>query len=328
MDCHPDAAAAMKRQASGAIAKGSPDQPSVAVLLSTYNGATYLQEQLESLRAQERVRVCLHARDDGSSDLTCEILRQYAGVWPALADTSPGQNLGPAASFLQLLRTAPDDADYYAFCDQDDVWLPEKLARAAAALASETGPALYCSNVICVADDLRVLGVPPAHDGPGFEHLLFENVGAGCTVVLNPAARALINSEVPLRGVVMHDWWCVLVVAMFGHVHYDPEPSIFYRQHGANALGLQANWGAQKVRQVFRLFRERHAFYPIHAQATELLSLYGDRMQAAHRNRLERLVASKRSWLTRAAYAMSGDIVHRRFLDAAALRGLTLVGWY
>lgn len=300
----------------------------MAVLLSTYNGATYLQAQLESLRAQEHVHVRLHARDDGSADGTCALLREYAADWPELADASSGPNLGPAASFMQLLRTAPDDADYYAFCDQDDVWLPEKLARATAELAGETEPALYCSNVTCVGDDLRVLGVPAAHGNPDFEHLLFENIAAGCTIVLNPAARALINSEAPSQGMVMHDWWSILIIAIFGRVIYDPEPSIFYRQHGANTLGLQANRAAQKMRQVARLVRERRSFYPIHAQAVELLRLFGDRMPAFHRARLERLVSSKRSCLSRAAYAMSRDIVHRHFLDAAALRGLTLVGWY
>ncbi|WP_336951849.1 glycosyltransferase family 2 protein [Sphingobium aromaticivastans] len=302
--------------------------PSVAVLLSTYNGAEFLQAQLESLRTQEGVLVRLYARDDGSSDDTRAILRRCGEIWPDLNEVPCGPNLGAAASFLQLLRTAPEEVDYYAFCDQDDVWLPNKLARAIEVLSGAEGPALYCSNVICVAEDLRVLGMPPAHRDHRFQHLLFENIATGCTVVLNPAARALINSRLPSRDVVMHDWWCALIVAALGRVHYDPEPSLLYRQHGGNLVGMDANWVAQKAKHALRLLQERRSFYKIYAQAAELLSLYGSQMPPCHRESLDRLAASKRSWRTRAAYAMSGEIVHRDILGSAVVRGLILAGWY
>ncbi|MFC3172992.1 glycosyltransferase family 2 protein [Novosphingobium bradum] len=304
-------------------------RPRIAVLLSTYNGAVYLPAQLESLRAQQDVSVVLHARDDGSTDETCAILRGQADRWPALATLAPSENLRPAASFLRLLETAPDDADYFAFCDQDDVWLPTKLARAAAALAGVEGPALYCSNFTCVDADLAVLGTPAPHRDARLRHLIFENIATGCTVVMNPAARDLITSARPASGaVMMHDWWCALVIAALGTVIYDPEPSLLYRQHGGNVVGLHANWAAQKLRQAVRLVREREAVYPIYAQASELLRLFGDRMPAIHRTCLERLVATRRSWLARAAYALSDQIVHRDPLGKVAVRGLILAGWY
>src|SRR6516165_4398940 len=93
----------------------TPRRPSVAVLLSTYNGAAYLEAQLESLRAQEDVLVRVHVRDDGSTDSTCSILRDYGEIWTELRNSAPGPNIGAAASFLQLLQTAPGDADFYAF---------------------------------------------------------------------------------------------------------------------------------------------------------------------------------------------------------------------
>jgi len=302
--------------------------PNVAVLLSTYNGAEFLQDQLESLRAQEGVLVHLYARDDGSSDSTREILQRYGVIWPDLNEVTCGPNLGATASFLQLLLTAPDDADYYAFCDQDDVWLPNKLARAIEVLSGMEGPALYCSNVTCVDEDLGVLGIPPAHSDNRFQHLLFENIATGCTVVLNPAARALITSRLPSRGVVMHDWWCALIVAALGQVHYDPEPSLLYRQHRGNLIGMNANWITQKAKHAFRLLRERRSFYKIHAQAAELLNLYGSQMPECYRVPLVRLAASKRSWRARAAFAMSSQIVHRDILGSAVVRGLILAGWY
>jgi glycosyltransferase involved in cell wall biosynthesis len=92
---------------------------------------------LDSLRAQEGVRVDLHVRDDGSSEATLAVLARFAEAWPELAKVQSGPNLKPAASFLELLQTAPPDADFYAFSDQDDVWLPQKLARATDALAAD-----------------------------------------------------------------------------------------------------------------------------------------------------------------------------------------------
>lgn len=302
--------------------------PSVTVLLSTYNGETYLQAQLESLRAQKEVQVRLHARDDGSSDDTVAILHDYASVWPALAGVARGPNLRPASSFMDLLQTAPGDSDYYAFCDQDDVWLSHKLARATSALANDPGPALYCSNVTLVDANLRGLRNAAERDNLGFQYLLFENIAFGCTVVLNRAARELIASHPPAQGVRMHDWWCILVVGALGRVHYDREPAILYRQHGANTIGLDSSWIAQLAKHASRFWRERRAFYPIHAQAAELLRIHGSEMSQQDKAHLERLIASKRALWKRAAYALSGEIVHRRFFDALAIRGLVLLGWY
>jgi len=305
-------------------------KPVVAVLLSTYNGAAYLAAQLDSLAAQEGVDVRLHVRDDGSSDGTPDVLRNYADRWPNLAAVQARANLGTAGSFLELLRTAPEDGvDFYAFCDQDDVWLPHKLARAAEALAHQEGPSIYCSNLACVSDDLRPLGVPPPNGDTRLEHLLFENIAIGCTVVMNPAARALVNSRPPERGVVMHDWWCALVVAAHGgRITYDPEPSLLYRQHGENSVGVDARIIAQNIKQALRFLRAPQSFYPIHTQATELLRLHGDAMVQERSAAVEGLIASKRSLMARARFAFSGQVVRRRSLDRLVVRGLVVAGLY
>ncbi|GLV23527.1 glycosyl transferase family 2 [Sphingobium sp. TomMM35A] len=317
-----------KDQSDASTGPVSERLPHVVVLLSTYNGAAYLQEQLESLRAQEGVLVHLHARDDGSTDDTCAILQRFPEVLGEPAEFSSGPNLGVSASFLQLLRTAPD-ADYYAFCDQDDVWLPDKLARAVTALAHEEGPALYCSNMTLVDADLGIIGVPSPHRDLRFEHLLFENFATGCTILLNPAARALINNCPPANGaIMMHDWWCALIVSALGRVHYDPQPRILYRQHGGNVVGLDASWAAQKMKQISRLLRQRRAFYSIHAQATECLRLFGARLSPRQRAWLDRLVNSKRSFPARLAYALSGPVIHRDLLGSVVVRCLILAGWY
>jgi glycosyltransferase involved in cell wall biosynthesis len=302
--------------------------PSVAVLLSTYNGAGFLEAQLDSLRAQHGVQVRLHARDDGSTDETLAVLKAHAETWPGLAAPSCGPNLGPAASFLELLRTAPDDADYYAFCDQDDVWLPGKLARAAAMLSAATGPALYCSNVRLVAADLTPIGIPRENGDTRFQHLLFENIAYGCTVVMNRAARELIVSRPPERGLIMHDWWCALVVAAVGRVIYDPEPLILYRQHGGNAVGGALSLLGHLPGLVSKFRRSPANFYPIHAQAAELARLHGRDLPLPHRNALEALIGSRTSSANRLRYALAGPVIRVRALDNLAARALIAAGWY
>lgn len=303
-------------------------QPVVAVLLSTYNGAAFLPEQLQSLRQQTGVEARLHARDDGSRDETCAILRDHARYWPELAGLASSGNLGATQSFLELLRTAPEDADYFAFCDQDDVWQPDKLARAVAAIAGDAGPALYCSNVMLTREDLSPIGIPPANGDTRFGHVLFENVAFGCTAVMNRAARQLITAQRPGKGVIMHDWWCALVVAAMGRIHFDPQPALLYRQHAGNAVGLQGNWLVQNGREAMRFLRRARGFYRAHAQAAELQRLYAASMPPGPRAVLTRFVGSNRSLGARLAYAFTGPVKRRRAIDTLMVRGLIAAGWY
>ena len=127
------------------------DKPAVAVLMSTYNGEQYISGQVESIFKQRDVTIHLYIRDDGSSDRTCDMLKRLeAGREDVCFDRSE-KNLGPGMSFMKLLydvvREGPEYA-YYAFSDQDDIWLPDKLKIAVGALVKERRPALYCSNQI------------------------------------------------------------------------------------------------------------------------------------------------------------------------------------
>ncbi len=214
----------------------------VAILLSTRNGAAFLQAQLDSILAQSCGTWTIYWRDDGSTDGTPGLMRAFAGtVGPERCveiDSHPGR-LGIAGSFLTLLRAAPSDR-IVAFADQDDVWLPDKLLRGIAALAGvETDrPALYCARQRLVDDRLRALGLSP-HRGapPAFPAGLTQNVATGCTVMLNPCAAALIAASRAPAG-TLHDWWSYLVVsAADGVLIADPAPTVLYRQHRRNAVG-------------------------------------------------------------------------------------------
>jgi hypothetical protein len=241
-----------------------------------------------------------------------------------------GPNLGPARSFLTLLAAAPDDFDAYAFCDQDDVWLPDKLEMATLRLAQVPSgrPALYCSQVSLVDASLRPLGLAPMKEDGRFEHLLFENIAFGVTVVMNAAAARLVRSRPPERGMTMHDWWSALVVSAFGEVIYDRHPGVLYRQHGGNEIGQAGSLPAELIRHGRILLRSPSRYWPVRDQAAEFLRLWGPELDPGRRAMAERFVASKASLGSRLSYAATGPIVRSHALGAAVARTLIALGLY
>jgi glycosyltransferase involved in cell wall biosynthesis len=228
--------------------------PAVTVLLATYQGERYLPAQLESLVAQQGVDWTLVWRDDGSTDGTVALLEDFAGrTGRARRLAVPAGRAGVFRSFMALLAAA-ETSELIAFCDQDDVWLPRKLARAAAAFAAVPSgvPAVYCSRQQLVDAALQPIGLSPLPQRPpDFANALVQNIATGCTMVMNAPARALMLSA-PMPARTLHDWWCYLLVSgCGGTVLYDEEPSLLYRQHGGNLVGAPAGsltrgWRAMK----------------------------------------------------------------------------------
>ena len=216
---------------------------SVAILLSTYNGERFLSAQLRSYLSQTHDDWTLHWRDDGSTDASVELVGRFA------AEVGGGRCVFPddagrrhaTASFLTLLRGARgSNAAYFAFSDQDDVWLPEKLERGVAELDKVSGaePALYCAGRILVDAELGRQYVPGGlHRPVGFPAALTQNIAPGCTMMLNRAAADLVLFSEP-PDTSWHDWWCYLIVAAAGgHVLVDRTPTVLYRQHNGNRVG-------------------------------------------------------------------------------------------
>jgi hypothetical protein len=163
------------------------------------------------------------------------------------------RQLGPTSSFLTLLRAVHDslgNGDTVAFADQDDVWLPEKLARGLSALSavSATIPALYCARQVLVDAKLHRIGYSGGHARHArFPASLTQNVATGCTVMLNRAAAALVACSQPSPA-SLHDWWCYLVVtASGGRVLQDEEPVVLYRQHPGNLVGAPKSMARRAV---------------------------------------------------------------------------------
>lgn len=215
-----------------------PPDWDITILLATYNGAPFLQPLLASLLGQTGVHWRLAWRDDGSSDRSAAILQDFTaheapGRCKQVAE--PPGRLGVGRSFHVLAQHA---GGAVAFCDQDDVWLPHKLARAGAALATLPGAALYCARQVLTDEALRPIGTSPRlRRRPDFPMALTQNIATGCTIVLNPAAADLLRAAPPPPG-ALHDWWCLLLVTgAGGQVITDDEAVVLYRQHASNTVG-------------------------------------------------------------------------------------------
>jgi glycosyltransferase involved in cell wall biosynthesis len=288
------------------------------VLLSTYNGAAFLDRLLESVLGQDRAHVSVLVRDDGSTDATLSILERHARAGQLAYYRGP--HIGPAASFFELLGRADPASEIFAFCDQDDVWLPDKLSRAAECLTGQApGPALYCGRLMLVDEALTRLALTPMpRRGPSFENALVENIAAGCTIALNASARGLLTRKAP-DWLIAHDWWAYLVISAFGTVHYDEQPKVLYRQHRANAVGASRSVVGDLARRL-RKFRRNRAEMAALNQAREFRRLFATQLDSRRAFVLERFLNRRRSVGESIAYATRPDVFRQATVDDWIMR--------
>lgn len=273
--------------------------PTIQVLLATYNGARFLREQIDSVLAQEGVAVRILARDDGSSDGTQDILREYASAHPDRFELlQDDKRTGTARGNFGLLLQATT-GPYAAFCDQDDVWLPHKLAVSMArmqALEAQHGPLtplLIYTDLRVVDEQMNTVSESLWQSNslanvqtPTLAGLLLENVVTGCTALLN---RPLIDRMQTMPATAqMHDHWAALIAGSLGAMAAVPQATVLYRQHTSNVVG--AIVGARSLSEkIERLVGEegvnarRKQNLADRAQAQALLEIHGAEMTRERR---------------------------------------------
>ncbi len=212
----------------------------VLVLMSTYNGESYLRKQIDSILNQEKVKVHLLIRDDGSTDGTCKILAEYAERYQNIS-WNTSKNVGFVRSFSILAENAlsyPEPIDFYAFSDQDDIWMPNKIKIACRYLedSKEDTPLLFSSNSLFVDDHMNVLGAFHRKT-PHFtkQNVMIFPTEQGCSMVFNKRALELYDSHPPRDA--WHDRWMCLICNFFGETIYCQTPLFYYRIHGGNMIG-------------------------------------------------------------------------------------------
>lgn len=236
----------------------------VNVLVSTYNGEKYIRQQLESILAQSYSPINIYVRDDGSVDRTPEILQEYARNHQI--ELLAGENIGYGPSFLQLLQYA-DQGDFWAFCDQDDVWFPDKIQRAVEALEkmNPDRPNLYFHNFLLTDEQLHGTGVYRSRiPGYSFQMAITECLHMGFATVMNSKFRQLMLKGDAAR-LATHDWWAELIAMEFGDVYIDDEIRAKHRRLdssvSSSALGSRIRWfagawkGNSEIRSVTREFQ-------------------------------------------------------------------------
>lgn len=210
----------------------------VNVILSSYNGEKYIEELIYSVLEQQGVEVILTIRDDGSTDNTINIIKSIKDS--RIRFVNGVKNLKPARSFLTLLKNC-EKADYYAFCDQDDIWYPSKLKAAVTKLEVESKrPALFMSTYDVVNNELDLIEKRNMHfDNPlRMETTLMYRCPSGCVMVMNNGLRDVINQTKP-KNIRMHDFWTLLIaLGINARIFVDDRSLLKYRIHEGNTVGL------------------------------------------------------------------------------------------
>jgi len=229
----------------------------IGILLALFNGEKYLIDLLNSIANQDYQNWILFVSDDGSTDHSLRILlrfREYHKNNKIIIYDGPRQ--GFAKNYLSLIRRTKNLCDYYAFCDQDDIWHKNKLSRALCflELQSNSAPSLYGSSTRYISEDGDFLMNSFIFQNPPcFENAIVQNISGGNTMVFNQFASNLIARTPINNKLAAHDWWTYILVSGFtGYIYYDPTPSVDYRQHTAALVGENRSIRAKffRVRKV------------------------------------------------------------------------------
>lgn len=225
----------------------------IAVCLSIYNGENFLRQQFKSIENQiyDLSKIILIVRDDGSNDKSYEILQDFANNTTLnIKILQNRKNFGVKKSFEILMNTALEiNAQYIMFCDQDDVWNPNKIEKTYLEmkeqehLNGEDISILIHSNMSVVDRSLKIISssfwkyqnINPSRDK--LNHLLLDNVVTGCTIMVNRALAEKVKN-IPQEA-IMHDWWIAMVASAFGKIVYKNESLMLYRQHSSNDTGAK-----------------------------------------------------------------------------------------
>lgn len=236
----------------------------IAVLLSTYNGEKYLSEQLKSLESQKKVKLKLFIIDDLSKDKTLAVLSRTK--IPYLIFKNKGKR-NPAKNFAKLIKLVPSNFDYYCFCDQDDVWIKNKLIYSISCL-KKNNSSVFCSRTILTNKNLKIYGKSPLFKRTkNFQNALVQSVAGGNTMIWTKKFNNILK-KINLDRAASHDWMIYQIATFLNKKFiYSKKPLLLYRQHDKNAIGantgfinmlLRISWG---LRGRFKKWHDQNFFH-------------------------------------------------------------------
>lgn len=307
----------------------------VAIVMSTYNPELpYLEAQIESLLSQDLGvdNFDILIRDDGSSK------EELAPYLKSLQINHPnifvirGENVGVFDSFWILINEAYNRGyEFVSLSDQDDIAMNNKLSHAISFLEKENMkmPLLFFSQMTYVNERLEELGYPYINQSVlGLKNALYESSVNGNLMVFNRMACELVISQKP-KSFYMHDWWIYLCVSAFGKVIYSPVSTLLYRQHSNNVIGGSQSFFDVMKRRINRFRDYSEKTYPVYKQGKEFMTLFGSQLDESALVLLNKLLASKESFINRICFAMSySNFARMKFIDNVLLRFLILMNKY
>lgn len=312
----------------------SESMATVDILMATYNGECYVREQIRSIQAQTFKDWRLLVSDDCSTDGTLEAVRDMAGADKRIQIASERVRLGSAkANFMSLLKSA--SASYIMFCDQDDVWLPNKIALSLKKM-QKLEDAAGSDSPLMVFTDMRVVDDMLSPIADSFEEyssidpsrtklrqLIAQSVGAGCTTLINKSAAFKAARLNDAENIVMHDWWVFLVCAAFGNIAYLDESTSLYRQHGDNAVGATAY---SPIKKALNFTGMQKSVKDTARQAKLFDRIYKDELSDAQRDLIAHYIQSCETRGLRSVYHLAASGCWKKGLRkigqiAVALRG-------
>ena len=273
----------------------------ISILMATYNGEKYLEGQLDSLLGQSYGNFMLWIQDDSSADGTWELLESYKNRHPDRINLLRNKkNIGAKDNFLGMMAKIADD--YVMLCDQDDVWLPDKIEKTLAKMREmenehdKTTPLLVHTDLEVVDENLVTIS-PSYRKSTNrdygrmeYRHVVTMNNVSGCTAMYNRALAQYITK--PPDFCLMHDFWLQLVAATFGKIGHVDEATILYRQHGGNALGAKnVNSIGYKLDRLVNNREVKELIHSTYPQARSLLEVFGDEIEPDKMDFLERFIS-------------------------------------
>ena len=286
----------------------------ILVLLSTYNGHSFLAEQIDSLFNQKGVETYLLVRDDGSKDDTIDILKRYLEKNPSKIKIIEGHNIGWKKSFFELIKYAATyypDFDYFAFCDQDDIWLPNKLHRGIDCIKTlKNDVRLYLSDLIYYKNGVQYGKIRKGTVIPTVKNCLIRNYATGCTLVFNKKLLHLIDKRKSDRP-FPHDYWAYLVGVLCGAVYCDPNSYILYRQHENNQIGIKNGFFSIWQRRIKRL-QSSIGSHEREVLASELKDSYTNYISKDGEKALDKVINYRKSFKSRMQMLLDNDFTYNK----------------
>lgn len=298
----------------------------VQILLSTYNGEKYLEEQLDSILNQKGdFSLKILVRDDGSKDGTLEILEKYSKKIEM--QIIRGENIGVNKSLKELFMNCDTDCDYFSISDQDDVWLETKIQTAIESLSKNKSKLkMFASRSLVTDINMNVIGkTQDPEDRVSYYNAMVQNVCPGHTQVFNKDVILKLKQNYS-ENIFVIDWWIYLLVSSMGEITFDRRCFVKHRQHGLNSAGYELNFWKKLKKRIS--FLNKYKKSPVSEQLKSFFEIYKDQMKKEYRIETENFFNSQRNVLVRIKYILFSKVFRYGRFENLIFKLLYVLGKY